>query len=124
MEFKNYGGMSKHIIEDGWIEIGPFIVSHCAGEYVVAQSDNHPEMSFDTQIKAERECYRRLAEALGEDIKLHDFWDFARCSNSVKRDSPGNRKYRLEYRGLRKVRRWKDPRTGEKRVTVEIELEV
>ena len=50
------------------------------------------------------------------------FWSHAKCTNTYKPFDPGMAKYRMKYgKRLRKVRRWKDPRTGEKRVTVELD---
>lgn len=53
---------------------------------------------------------------------LPHFWTYAECTNSHKPFDPGMAKYRMIFgKQLRKVRRWKDPRTGEKRVTVELD---
>lgn len=76
--------------------------------------------NFDNEIDAVREAYSQNG------IKsLPDFWEYAKCTNSIKISSPGCIKYRMKYGDkLRKVRRYVDVRTGEKRVTVELEPEI
>ncbi len=51
------------------------------------------------------------------------FWAYAECTNSLRRLDPGCNKYRLIYgKSFIRLRRYVDPRTGEKRKTVEIEI--
>ena len=51
------------------------------------------------------------------------FWSWARVTNSLKRYDPGCAKYRMIYgEKFIRLRRYKDPRTGEKKRTVEIEI--
>lgn len=51
------------------------------------------------------------------------FWSYAKCTHSLKRYDPGCAKYRMIYgEKFIRLRRYKDPRTGERRKTVEVEI--
>lgn len=71
---------------------------------------------------------RALLENLSDEyIKTHGrtlpgFWDRARCTNTLKIDSPGAKKYRLKYGPFRRIRRYIDPITKEVRRTIEKEV--
>jgi len=54
---------------------------------------------------------------------LPHFWAYAKCTHSLKRYDPGCAKYRMIYgEKFIRLRRFKDPRTGERRRTVEVEI--
>jgi hypothetical protein len=50
------------------------------------------------------------------------FWKRAKCTNTLRRDTPGVKKLLKKYPNLIKVRRYVDPKSGIKRRTVEIEI--
>lgn len=51
-----------------------------------------------------------------------DFFDVAAVENTRKSGAPGTAKYQKLYPNLTRVRKYKDPRTGEIRTTVELDL--
>lgn len=54
---------------------------------------------------------------------LPHFWSWCSCTHSLKRNDPGCAKYRMIYgEKFIRLRRYKDPRTGERRKTVEVEI--
>jgi hypothetical protein len=54
---------------------------------------------------------------------LPSFFAYAKCTHSLRRNDPGCSKYRAIYgEKFIRLRRFKDPRTGERRKTVEVEI--
>lgn len=59
---------------------------------------------------------------MSKDTKKY-YCSYAECTNTLRRYAPGCKKYRMIYgKPFVRLRRYVDPRTGEKCKTVEIEI--
>lgn len=73
--------------------------------------------------------YTKTVPYIGHDKTIDSFWHYAELTDTYQRDHRRNNIARCKYdiqfgRGkFRRRRRFVDPRTGERRETIEIEIE-